>query len=93
MGEALDGEEDLSAEIKLGYDDDNLYFWAEVSDDILVDAESEGNCNWEDDSIELYIDAQNLDVERYVPELRERLATGDLRVEWLPYDWSLNSAP
>ena len=76
LGEALEGEDDLSAEIKLGYDNDNLYFWAQVSDDVLIDAASEGNCNWDDDSIELYIDAQNLDVERYVPWENEDFPEG-----------------
>ena len=60
-----DGDEDFQVSWKALYDDTNLYVFVEVGDDEIV---NEDNCNWQDDSIEIYIDAQNLDVEDYRPD-------------------------
>ena len=60
-----EGDEDFQVIWKALYDDTNLYVFVEVGDDEIV---NEDNCNWQDDSIEIYIDAQNLDVEDYRPD-------------------------
>ncbi len=65
VGEELDGPEDASPTWRALWDEENLYVFVEVVDDELVNDES---CNWADDSIELYIDAQNLDVEDFRPD-------------------------
>jgi hypothetical protein len=62
--ETLDGPEDLSVTWKGLWDDENLYVLVEVTDDEIV---TEDSCSWEDDSVEIYLDAQNLDVEDYRP--------------------------
>ena len=64
-GGELDGAGDLSVFWKGLWDDTNLYLFAEVTDDEIVNDDS---CNWEDDSIEFYIDAQNLAVAEYRPD-------------------------
>jgi hypothetical protein len=63
-GGDLDGPDDLSAFWQAAWDDTFLYFYAEVTDDEIVNDDS---CDWNDDSIEVYIDAQNLDVPDYNP--------------------------
>jgi hypothetical protein len=63
-GEELDGDEDLQTTWKAVWDDTNLYVLIEVQDDELVYDESN---SWEDDSVEIYIDAQNLDEPEYNP--------------------------
>ena len=60
-----EGDEDFQVSWKALYDDTNLYVYVEVGDDEIV---NEDNCNWQDDSIEIYLDAQNLDVEDYRPD-------------------------
>ena len=60
--DTLEGPEDLDITWRALWDDANLYVMFDVTDDVIVMEES---CNWEDDSVELYIDAQNLDVEEY----------------------------
>jgi hypothetical protein len=65
-GEELDGDEDLQTTWKAVWDDTNLYVLIEVQDDELVYDESN---SWEDDSVEIYIDAQNLDEPEYNPDV------------------------
>jgi hypothetical protein len=60
----LDGDEDLQITWKALWDDTNLYVLVEVDDDEFVYDES---TNWQDDSIEIYIDAQNTDEPEYNP--------------------------
>ncbi|MGB3798849.1 MAG: sugar-binding protein [Lewinella sp.] len=50
------GTDDLSGTIQLIWDDDNLYFLAEVTDDTLV---NDSDATYEDDNIELYFDVNN----------------------------------
>ena len=57
-----DDEEDLSVTWKALWDDDNLYVLMEITDEEIINDES---CNWDDDTAEIYIDAQNLDVSGY----------------------------
>lgn len=57
-------EADLQVSWQALYDDDNLYVFIQVNDDEIV---NEDSCNWEDDSIEIYLDAQNLDLEDFTP--------------------------
>ena len=47
-GGDLDGQDDLSVFWKALWDDVNLYIYAEVADDEIVNDDS---CNWDDDSI------------------------------------------
>jgi hypothetical protein len=63
-GLELEGDADLAVTWKSLWDATNLYVLVEVTDDEIV---NEDSCNWEDDSVEVYIDAQNLDVEDYRP--------------------------
>jgi hypothetical protein len=60
----LDGDEDLQVTWKALWDDENLYVLIEVNDDEIINFEA---LNWEDDSLEIYVDAQNLDVAEYNP--------------------------
>jgi hypothetical protein len=60
----LDGDEDLQVTWKALWDDENLYVLIEVNDDEIINFEA---LNWEDDSLEIYIDAQNLDEPEYNP--------------------------
>jgi hypothetical protein len=59
-----DDEADLSIAWKALWDDANLYVLINVTDDEIVPDDS---CSWEDDSVEVYIDAQNLDEPDYRP--------------------------
>jgi hypothetical protein len=61
----LDDEADLQVTWKALWDDANLYVLIEVHDDSIINFEA---LNWEDDSLEIYIDAQNLDVPEYNPD-------------------------
>ncbi len=63
-GLELDGDEDLQVTWKALWDDANLYVLVEVNDDELVYGEEN---NWDDDSIEIYIDAQNTDELEFNP--------------------------
>ena len=51
-------ETDVNVTWKGLWDDDNLYVLAEVTDDVIINDDS---CDFNDDSIEIYIDAQNTD--------------------------------
>ncbi len=51
----VDNDNDLSATWKARYDNVNLYFLVEVTDDVIVN--DSGADWWQDDSIEIYIDA------------------------------------
>ncbi len=64
-GGPLDGPNDLSAYWLGLWDDNNLYLYVEVTDDTIV---TEDSCDWQDDSIEFYIDAQDLNVVDYRPD-------------------------
>ena len=59
---APDGDDDMNITWKGLWDDDNLYLYVEVADDEIINDDS---CDWQDDSVEFYIDAQDLDVEDY----------------------------
>ncbi len=52
----IDNDDDFSAVIYAMYDNDNLYFAAEVTDDVTESGFAGGN-NWQNDCIELWIDA------------------------------------
>ena len=60
--EELEDDTDLSVTWKALWDDANLYVLMEITDDEIINDEE---CNWNDDSAEIYIDAQNLDVSGY----------------------------
>lgn len=63
VGDAAgDGDEDIDITWKALWDDENLYVYVEVTDDEIV---ADDSCDWQDDSIEFYIDAQNLSLEDY----------------------------
>ncbi|WP_116106217.1 sugar-binding protein [Lewinella sp. IMCC34191] len=49
-------EDDLSGTVRLLWDDDNMYFLAEIIDDELV---NDSDNTYEDDNIELYFDVDN----------------------------------
>ncbi len=55
--EPPDDDADLSCRWKALWDEENLYFWAEVTDEAIVTGD---NNDWQDDSIELYLDADAL---------------------------------
>ncbi|MEM7383350.1 MAG: sugar-binding protein [Verrucomicrobiota bacterium] len=55
--EPPDSEDDLSAKWRALWDEENLYFFIEVTDDATV---LDDNNDWQDDSIEIYIDAEAL---------------------------------
>ncbi len=59
-----DSDADLSVSWKGLWDDTNLYLFVEVTDDEIV---NEDSCGWEDDSIEIYLDAQDVNSEDYRP--------------------------
>lgn len=61
-----DGDDDLQVTWKSLWDNENLYFFVEVKDDVII---NEDSLDWQDDSVEFYIDAQNLDVENYQPDI------------------------
>ena len=63
-GDPNDGDEDMQVSWRALWDDTNLYVLVEVTDDEIINDDS---CNWEDDSVEFYIDAQNLDVDDFQP--------------------------
>ena len=63
-GAEPDDEFDLSVTWRALWDDTNLYVLVEVTDDEIINDEQ---CNWDDDGVEFYIDAQNLDVEDFRP--------------------------
>lgn len=52
----VDNASDLSAKVRVMYDDSRLYFLYDVTDDILLAASSNF---WENDGIEIYIDGNN----------------------------------
>lgn len=52
-----DDEADLSASWKALWDEENIYFYIAVTDDETV---TDDNMDWQDDSIEIYIDADAL---------------------------------
>lgn len=62
-GEAPFDDTDLSFNIYVGHDSDNLYVAAQVTDldifDDTAEAESENGQTWLDDSVELFIDGDN----------------------------------
>jgi len=55
--------EDMSVQMWVGYDADNLYVAVRVADDILysdsAEADSQNGSTWEDDSIEVFVDGDN----------------------------------
>ncbi|HUF63660.1 MAG TPA: PA14 domain-containing protein [Verrucomicrobiales bacterium] len=52
-----DNDEDLSCTWKALWDEANLYIWAEVTDEAVVVGDSN---DWQDDSLEIYVDAEGL---------------------------------
>ena len=50
--------DDLSATARVLWDDDNIYYLVEVTDDVLSDDSDEAQ-PWTDDSVEIYIDGGN----------------------------------
>ncbi len=67
-GAEPDDEEDLSVTWKALWDDENLYVLVNVRDDQIINDEE---CNWDDDGIEVYIDAQNIDSIDYRPNAND----------------------
>ncbi len=63
-GGSSDGPQDLDISWRALWDDDNLYVLIEVVDDVIINDDSR---DWQDDSIELYIDAQDTNAEDYRP--------------------------
>ncbi|MCA9184097.1 MAG: hypothetical protein KDA99_00710, partial [Planctomycetales bacterium] len=63
------GAADLDIQWRALWDDNNLYFLAEMTDDRLVNDDTSIFFfnDWQDDSLELYIDAQDLNVPDYQP--------------------------
>jgi hypothetical protein len=68
-----DDAADLTVTWRALWDDKNLYTFVEVTDDVIVNDDS---CNWQDDSVEFYIDAQNLDVTDYRPGMNPDFEEG-----------------
>lgn len=62
--DVLDGDGDIQITWKALWDDTNLYVLIDVIDDELV---NEDSCDWNDDSVEIYIDAQDTDEPEYNP--------------------------
>ena len=62
VGAPPEDEADLSPTWKALWDENFLYVLVEVVD---VTVFNRGECNWDDDGIEIYIDAQDLDSEDY----------------------------
>jgi hypothetical protein len=60
----VDGDNDIQITWKALWDDQNLYVFIDVIDDELV---NEDSCDWNDDSVEIYIDAQDTDEPEYNP--------------------------
>ncbi len=63
--EANDGPDDLQVTWRALWDDTNLYVLIELTDDEII---NEDSCDWRDDSVEIYIDAQNLDEPEFNPD-------------------------
>ena len=61
-GEELDGDTDLDVTWRALWDDTNLYVLVDVIDDEIINFEQ---CHWDDDGVEIYLDAQNLDLPDY----------------------------
>jgi hypothetical protein len=64
---------DFSIEWRALWDDNNLYLMAKMNDDVIVNGQAEfggldSNNGWEDDAVEFYIDAQDVDNLDYRPE-------------------------
>ena len=57
VGDMPDDDDDLSCTWKALWDDDNFYFYAVVTDDYFS---NDGPDAWQDDSFELYLDADGL---------------------------------
>lgn len=64
------GVADLNVSWKALWDDTNLYVLIQATDDEIInrDTSDTPSNNWQDDSVEIYIDAQDLDVEDYRPD-------------------------
>ncbi len=64
---------DFTIEWRALWDNTNLYVMAKVTDDAIVNGQAEfggldSNNGWEDDAVEFYIDAQNVNNADYRPE-------------------------
>jgi len=71
---------DLFGTFRLMWDDENLYFWLEVQDDMI---NSEGG-DWQYDGVELYFDADNsktLEAYDGIDDLQMRFNVGESTVE------------
>ncbi|MBU1077767.1 MAG: hypothetical protein KKH98_10770, partial [Spirochaetes bacterium] len=55
MAGSWDGINDLSAEVRILYDKDNLYLLAEITDDIPAKNIQEGDRIWDGDGVEFYL--------------------------------------
>ena len=60
----LSSPNDLSADFKIMWDKDNLYLFADVTDDVLKNDADEA---WENDAVEVFIDADNSKDKSYGP--------------------------
>jgi hypothetical protein len=68
--ENMTSDEDLSGNWKALWDAENLYVYIEVTDDAFKDDNAD-DTNWQDDSVEFYLDGQNLDIPDYQPTVVE----------------------
>jgi hypothetical protein len=61
---------DIKLEWRALWDNTNLYVMAKINDDAIINSINDfgpDSGNWEDDGIEFYIDAQNVDNNEYAP--------------------------
>jgi hypothetical protein len=71
-GVALEPSADLNLEWRALWDDNNLYVMAKINDDAIVNSlpdfgGPDAAADWNDDSVEFYIDAQNVNNTEYNP--------------------------
>jgi hypothetical protein len=64
--ENMTADEDLSATWKALWDEDSLYVYIAVTDDTFKDDNADAD-NWQDDSVEFYLDGQELNITDYQP--------------------------
>ncbi|MBD3183722.1 choice-of-anchor D domain-containing protein, partial [Candidatus Poribacteria bacterium] len=81
LGGAWEGEDDLSAKLKIRYDKDNLYFALCVKDDEYV-AESTKPWPWENDGIQVMIDVTAGEIPPGMPNGTTRMYNFSIKDGW-----------
>jgi hypothetical protein len=70
-GAPLEPSPDINLEWRALWDDTNLYVMAKINDDVIINSLDEfggpDSGNWEDDGIEFYIDAQDVNNAEFAP--------------------------